>query len=146
MTTLMFLKAIPFLAGAIFFIHRPTEPQANSSPCLPASTGSANMLEDYQFADTTTDAGMIAWRQSIGLPAVPVSQVILVSDTIICRRAVNAFNTNLGTPRHVPAVEVDVVRYGSTRYIIRDPVYTEGSWHFELVVDTAFAKIGVSGR
>lgn len=49
------------------------------------------MLESYQFADTTTDVGMKIWRQSIRLPVIPVSQITIVTDTTVCRRALNAF-------------------------------------------------------
>jgi len=104
------------------------------------------MLEMYQFADTTTDVGMKIWRQSIGLPVVAVSQVVLVSDTTVCRRAVTAYNTRLTVDSLPQSVAVNLVRYGATRYVIGDPSHVVRGWRHELVVDSAFSRIAVAAR
>lgn len=116
------------------------------SPCLPTSSGGAEILDHYQWVDTTTDKGHITWRQSIGLSAIPVSQIVLVSDTTVCRRAVTAYNSILAGDLLPPSSAVNVLKYGSTRYVISDPSHRVGEWISEPVVDTAFAEIATAGR
>src|SRR5437868_4049718 len=86
-------------------------------PCATPTDFSTTMLSDYQFADTSTVASTVAWRQTLGLPVVPVAQITLVSDTTLCRRGVTAFNTILAADSLPPSVAVNLIRYGSTRYI-----------------------------
>jgi hypothetical protein len=104
------------------------------------------MLEMYQFADTTTDVSLTIWRQSLGLPFVPVSQISIVSDTTVCRRGLNAYNAIVTRGSLHAATTANVVRYGSTRYIIGDPSQRIGEWMYEAVVDGSFQKIAVAGR
>jgi hypothetical protein len=118
----------------------------DTSPCFPASDASAGMLARYQFVDTATDKLQTAWRQSLGLPVIAVSQITLVSDSTVCRRGVTAFNSILADDSLAPSVSVNVVRYGSTRYIIGDPAHVVGEWKHEPVVDTAFVEIATAGR
>jgi hypothetical protein len=122
-----------------------TSDHSNPSPCLPPSAASANMLDTYQWADTTTDDGISAWRRSNGLPSISVSQISMVSDTTICRRAVVAFNTIL-KDKHTLTPSVNLIKYGTTRYIIGDPSYTVGEWTYEVVADTSFHKVAIAGR
>jgi hypothetical protein len=105
------------------------------------------MLRVYQYADTTHDGGHIGWRNSLSLPAVPVSQITLVADTTICRRAVNAFNTIFPPTQLPPFTAVNTIRYGTTRYIIGNQSGPRfGEWRYEAVVDTSFSKVSISGR
>ena len=104
------------------------------------------MLESYQFADTTTDVGMTIWRQSIRLPVIPVSQITIVTDTTVCRRALNAYNAIVTRGSLHAATTANVLQYGSTRYIAGDPSQTAGEWTHEAVVDSSFQKIAVAGR
>ena len=120
--------------------------RADTSPCLSPSDFSTRMLAQYQFVDSATDQGQITWRQSLGLPSIPVSQITLVNDTTVCRRAVIAFNSILADDRLPPSASVNVIRYGSTRYIIGDPAHVVGEWRHEPIVDTIFAEIATAGR
>jgi len=120
--------------------------RADTSPCLPPSDASAGMLARYQFVDSATDKLQIAWRQSIGLSSIPVSQIILVNDTTVCRRAVTAYNSILADDRLPASSSVNVIRYGSTRYIIGDPAHIVGEWKHETIVDTSFVEIATAGR
>jgi hypothetical protein len=138
------------LASAVLFTSLAWKGATNRidpSPCVPSNGGGAGMLRVYQYADTTHDGGHIAWRNLLSLPTVPVSQITLVTDTTICRRAVNAFNT-IFAPSHLPPfTAVNTIQYGTTRYIIGNesgPV--SGEWQYEAVVDTAFSKVSISGR
>jgi hypothetical protein len=104
------------------------------------------MLSVYQWTDTTTDAGNIAWRQSLGLPSIAVAQITLVSDTATCRRGVIAYNSILTADKLSASTAVNLIRYGSTRYVISNPNHVVGEWVHEAVVDTAFHRIAVAGR
>jgi len=118
----------------------------DASPCLPSSSGGAGMLARYQWVDTTTATLQIAWRQSLGLPSISVSQLTLVNDTTVCRRAVTAYNSILSDDLLPASPSVNVIRYGSTRYIIGDPAHVIGEWKHETVVDTSFVEIATAGR
>jgi hypothetical protein len=115
------------------------------SPCLPPTSGANSMLGVYQFTDTTKDAANVAWRDRLSLPAVLLDQISIVSDTTVCRRAVEAFNTLLAD-KQASTLSVSVIKYGITRYVIGDPTYTVGEWTYELVTDSAFHKVAIAGR
>ena len=115
-------------------------------PCPAATGGAGGMLESYQFADTTTDVSMKIWRQSLGLPVIPVSEIGMVNDMTVCKRALNAYNAIVARGSLHAATTVNVLRYGSTRYIVSDPSQTVGEWIHEAVVDSSFQKIAVAGR
>ncbi|MFN2604316.1 MAG: hypothetical protein ABR582_16370 [Gemmatimonadaceae bacterium] len=136
------LLSIALLALGTFGSRAPTDPP----PCPASSGGAAGMLESYQFADTTTDLGMKIWRQSIGLPVIPVSQITIVTDTAVCRRALNTYNAIVTRGSLLAARTANVLQYGSTRYIVGDPSQTAGEWMHEAVVDRSFQKIAVAGR
>jgi hypothetical protein len=104
------------------------------------------MLFDYQFVDTTTDQSQITWRQAVGLPTVAVPQITLVTDTSLCRRGVTAFNSILAGDSLPASSAVNLLRYGSTRYVIGDPAHVVGEWAHEAVVDTSFTKVKIAAR
>ena len=104
------------------------------------------MLFDYQFVDTTTDQSQITWRQAVGLPTVAVAQVTLVTDTTLCRRGVTAYNSILAGDSLPASSAVNLLRYGSTRYVIGDPAHVVGEWVHEAVVDTSFTKVKIAAR
>ena len=105
------------------------------------------MLRVYQFTDTTHDANHIAWRNSMSLPSIPVAQVTLVTDTVVCRRAVNAFNTIFAASQLPAFTAVNTIRFGSTRYVLgNESGPTSGEWRYEAIVDTSFVKVSIAGR
>jgi hypothetical protein len=67
------------------------------SPCRPPGITSADMLSDYQYVAQATDPVNMGWRQRLGLFTVPSAQVVIVSDTTTCRRALNAYNNCAAT-------------------------------------------------
>jgi hypothetical protein len=142
----LILKTVAILAALVLGVAATNAGPTDPSPCLPPSAGGSTMLSVYQWTDTTTDAGNIAWRQSLGLTSIAVTQITLVSDTTTCRRGVIAYNSILAADQLPASVAVNLIRYGSTRYIISDPVHVVGEWIHEAVVDTAFHRIAVAGR
>ena len=118
----------------------------NPPPCPSEQGGGAQIRALYQFADTTSDDGLQTWRQSVGLPVVAVSQITLVSDTTVCRRALDAYNVLLRADSLPVSSTVNVISYGTTRYIVGDPLHVSHGWANELIADTAFAKLAIVAR
>jgi hypothetical protein len=106
------------------------------------------MLRVYQWTDTTSDGGHIAWRESLTLPQIPVGQISLVNDQAICYRALLAFNQLFADDKRFHPVEaVSVIRYGSTRFIVGHPRGPYGGeWRYEPVFDSSFRKVAIAGR
>ena len=91
----------------------------------------------------STSRGVTHW----GLPTVPVSQITIVTDTTVCRRAVNAFNTIFARSHLPPFTGVNTIRYGTTRYILgNESGPTSGEWRYEAIVDTSFSKVSLAAR
>ena len=106
------------------------------------------MLRVYQWTDTTTDGGNIAWRESLTLPQIPVDQISLVDEQATCHRALLAFNELFAPDKNFhPVKAVSVIRYGSTRFIVgnlKGPM--GGEWRYEPVFDSSFRKVAIAGR
>lgn len=120
----------------------------NSAPCAPNDENAADILEDHRWSDTTTDTATISWRQRTSLPTVPVGQIVLVSDTAICRRALNKYNNVMADSGDTRlSVEATVVKWGATRYAISDTAHRSGEWTMELFTDSSFTQVlGLSSR
>lgn len=144
------MTVIPKLGLVIALSFLPSlfvpSPQVDSSPCLPASDYRTNMLLHYQFVDTTTNPRTSSRRTLLNLPAVPVAQVIAVDDSLLCRRAVTAYNFITAVDSLPPTTAVNLIKYGSTRYIIGDPSHTAGEYRLEAIVDSSFSEVLTVGR
>jgi hypothetical protein len=119
-----------------------------ASACLPPSADASEMLDTYQWTDTTSDEENIEWREGLALPRIPVGEISLVHDEVICRRALLAFNQLFAHEKTFRAVEaVNVIRYGSTRFIVEHPNGPMGGeWRSEPVFDSSFRKVAIAGR
>ena len=98
------------------------------------------MLSNYRNIAMLTDSAGMAWRQGIGLLGIDSNQVTLVSDTTICRAAVNAYNTAM-LPDTLASSAVDVVKYGTTRYVVADSARVGGEWTTNIVFDALFTQV-----
>jgi len=118
---------------------------ASSSPCRGTGSG-ARMLSTYRWTAILSDSSANDYRASVGLFAVDSSQVLLVSDTTVCRAALKAYNAALSTDS-VQSVAVDVIKYGTTRYIVADSARIGRSeWTPAVVFSTAFQVIAQVGQ
>jgi len=126
----------------------PKQSPPTASACLPPSAGGIGMLRVYQWTDTTTDGGNIAWRESLTLPKIPVDQISLVNEQAICARALLAFNQLFAPDKQFHPVEaVSVIQYGPTRFIVANPKGPHGGeWRYEPVFDSSFRKVAIAGR
>jgi hypothetical protein len=139
-----FLAVLVIAIGSFAMHARNDDPP----PCAALDENATDILEDYRWSDTTTDTATISWRQRVSLPTVPVAQVLLVSDTTICRLAVSFYNAALadsGDTRQSPAATV--IRWGTTRYAVSDTIHNAGEWTMHMVVDTSFSHVfGITSR
>lgn len=111
-----------------------------SSPCRQDTGSSARMLSNYRNIAVINDSSLNAWRQSAGLTAIDSNQVTLVSDTTTCRTALIAYNAAL-QPDTLQSEAVDVIRYGSTRYVVADSARIGGQWTPNVIFDSFFSQV-----
>jgi hypothetical protein len=135
-------KLIPILLMIVAAVGVGSANTDNPPPCSEPDDSAIDILEDYRWTDTTTDTATVSWRQRASLPTVAVSQIVLVADTAVCRRAVNAYNTILANQRNDPRVSLQatVVKWGTTRYAISDSTHNQGEWTLHVVTDSSFTQ------
>jgi hypothetical protein len=98
------------------------------------------MLSNYRYVAVLTDSVNNAWRERTGLASVDSNAVVLVTDTVVCRRALNAYNAAL-LPDTAKSVSANVVTYGSERYIVSDSARISGEWVPNVIFDTLFSRV-----
>jgi hypothetical protein len=111
-------------------------------PCAAIDENSTDILEDYRWSDTTSDTATVSWRQRVSLPVVPVNQILIVTDTAVCRRAVSIYNAALADSGDVrQSVVATVIKWGPTRFAISDTTHNAGEWTLHMVVDSSFSQV-----
>jgi hypothetical protein len=138
---MLMLRLIPLiliLTGVTTLGNHTDAPPA----CAAIDETSTDILEDYRWTDTTTDTATVSWRQRSSLPTVAATQIVLVANTTVCRRAVNAYNSilaaQLGDNRQ--SVSATVIKWGNTRYAVADTLHNAGEWTLHLVTDSSFTQ------
>jgi hypothetical protein len=112
------------------------------SVCVAPDEFTSDLIDGYRWADTTSDTATISWRQRVSLPTVAYTQIVLVSDTTVCRRAVNKYNAVLADSGDTrTSASAAVVKWGPTRYAVSDSARTVGEWIFEVIVDSSFTQV-----
>jgi hypothetical protein len=147
MRRLLPLVVLTFAAssGAFTSAHRPVQraPAArldSTTRCLDSTVIAGQMIAYLADLATTTDSSKLAMRTRASLGAVSATDVVLVSDTALCRRASESlrfakFNADTG-----PLWQVHLIRYGATRYV-GSSLMSVGEWIPWTVFDTTFARI-----
>ncbi|MGH7711224.1 MAG: hypothetical protein ACREOG_08065 [Gemmatimonadaceae bacterium] len=112
------LVIAPLLVAAIPYVG-PAQP---ASPCLPADADATNLIEYVKSIITSTDPGMPALRQSLGLGlgSVTVSQVSLVTSGTDCTKARAAMDALANTPNS--SRRFYLVKAGNKRFFVRGPI------------------------
>lgn len=120
---------------------RPTkEPGANrASPGCAADTLGARLLVlNLQKVATGTAYPYPIMRDSLRIPAVAASEVVLQSDSSLCADAAAVYDSVLvargGQPN--PSRNVIVVRVGAA-YAVQDPEESRGEWRISMMLDSA---------
>lgn len=115
-----------------------------ASPCLPAGTDSAYMVQ--RVRDVIRNTSAVGKTDSVYLPVVPDTAVAIVSDTAVCRAAATAYSAQ--TPpgdTASAATAVYVVRVGTARYVVWDGHQYLGEWAWFRVFDQGFIHKGDFG-
>lgn len=105
--------------------------------CLPPDTLASDLRDELidlmgrsdQLADTILAAE--------GVARVPASQIVIVSDTTLCRRASNAYSAAVqesDEDRKVHAIRAGI------RYLVMDPSHHAGSYKVGVTFDSSFSQ------
>ncbi|HEX6573468.1 MAG TPA: hypothetical protein VF042_00740 [Gemmatimonadaceae bacterium] len=123
-------------ATATIFSARP----AAALSCSVPSNASTGILAKYKWLATTTDPVVVAHRQAKGLFALAATEVTLVTDSVVCRQAVSAYNGALA-PDSITTTQLHVIRFGPTRYVVFDELRKAGEWIISFVFTSSFAQV-----
>jgi len=105
-------------------------------PCVRPSVDMMDYL-DTVVVSTDIDIG-VGQRQTLQLPAGPLSMVSAVTDSATCHRAAIAAGLALKTPDSTAVPSVSVVRVGPTRYVVTDAFHHFGEYDLSYTFDSAF--------
>jgi hypothetical protein len=94
------------------------------SPCLPADSSSADVIDDIADIVTGTSHSDSVSRAQLYLPSVAANQVTLVTTDSICYAAI------LGLDRTDSTTQAYVLRVGSSAYVVRFPPSGGGTVYF----------------
>jgi hypothetical protein len=114
---------------------------SQTSPCLASDMHSEATIDRLRRIATDADSESVQLRASLKLPSVPAASVVLVSDSTLCRRAVEAYDSLAVAP--AAGRRVYVIQYGSL-YAVRDPdpKANVGEWSPIVFFDDAFRYLG----
>jgi hypothetical protein len=115
---------------------------AQTYACAATASNDAKTLKDYATRLTSGDATLETTRTTYSLPLTPAKQVSLVTTKSVCQQAAQAYHRAVRGPT-VPQISrtVVVVKVGSTRYLVLDPVEQAGEYNVTVVFDAGFAPI-----
>lgn len=134
-------------AAAIGFLALTSSPSSGYSQavCRIADTTSVRLLSEIaRYSDAVSPQDLIV-RDSLRLPAVPTSQVTLVTQEAVCKKANAAYQADRsGTGGSGFSGRVYVAKAGDT-YAVLDPSFRYGSslnWTV-VIMDSRYRKLSV---
>jgi hypothetical protein len=92
------------------------------NPCRSADSTSARLIGLVTKYTTTAEGDGVEARDSLGLPAIPADQVVLITKKTTCNAAVQAYAAHVTVNSGTLSGSVYVVQAGST-YVVYDPQY-----------------------
>ena len=95
------------------------------SVCRPADQASADLIEEMGRYSSASGGDAAVMRDSLRLPSVPRSQVVLVTNESTCKKARTTYETSLSTPGFTFSGRLYVVKIG-TVYAVLDPTFNIG--------------------
>lgn len=134
------MRSIPqLLAGAITLSAVLTSPL--HAQCLAADSTSAALIRSVTKMATSTDSTVVLNRQDVGIPAVPASQISLVTTKSVCSKAVQAAAAGFTRSDGVlPSASAYVVKVGTT-YVVADPAQTMGEYAMTVVLTSQYQVV-----
>lgn len=139
------------LATSLTLLGRPAVVSAQLlSPvglCL-NDAGTAELKQYVTTLVTATDPATASRREAIGLFPGSAADVTVETDTTLCRRAAVASRAILAPADTFALLPVDVIRAGTSRYVVRDGSgYNPSSeWLTHIVFDTSFTAVHTFSR
>lgn len=118
--------------------------QATCRPVDQYSTYLANKLTTL-MSDSDPTHGLS--RGALQLPLVATNEISIVADSLICSRALSAYNAALG-PRgtgSTASTKVTVVKVGNDRYVVFDPDQMAGEYIYQVTLDGNYQVLAVTG-
>lgn len=109
--------------AAPLWLHSSEAFAQSTSACRAADSISTKLQADIVEIVTASDSVGMAFRDSLGLPAVPTSDVALVSNSKTCQSAAQAYRSNAIENKASLSDRVYVFSVGRTRFVVLDPAY-----------------------
>jgi hypothetical protein len=107
----------------------------SETDCRPIDAFSTGLREYLVQLDTSSDSSDIDQRVGFQLPSVPISSIVIQTDSISCSRAATAYYARLTSPPANRAVAL--IRMGSV-FIVVDPRVKIGEFTGHAVFDSTF--------
>lgn len=144
---LIFLLSTAAIAGATPSVVRPgTAHTATSGWCTDSTAADGDNLIDLKaLAVSTTPSDTLA-RTDASLPSVSAESIWILSDTTLCRRAAESRRYARNHADTGALLPINVVHWGSSRYLSGDLPNSKSEWNGWLVFDTSFAIVGILPR
>jgi len=128
------------LTKAAAFVVPGVVTKSTENPCYESDSYADEQIRDLRITVAGTDSVTIQWRRNVHLPAVPSTAVALVSDSVICARALTAFNRATRYDDG-PATRLYLFSVGNV-YVGTNPHFRSGEWVQHIVMDSTFAFLG----
>jgi hypothetical protein len=107
------------------------------SPCTDLSEAQG-YRDYYGVVVSLTDSATTNFRARTGLPTLSDSQVRIIADTAVCRRASRAYDATLEVP--YPQQPVVVLELGNRRIVVKD-IGFRGGVMLNLLFDETFTTL-----
>lgn len=129
-------RLLPFVAIALMSAASPSASAQN--PCGRSSSLADREASSFGRIASGTDTASARLRSAFRLDQIyTASAVYLVPDTLVCRRAANAYAAALSFTDS-PSLPVWVIRLGSTRYVVFNLAHSNTNGSVQVVFDSAF--------
>jgi hypothetical protein len=112
-----------------------------TSSCLPQDDNTTALVDFAKNLITANSAYYAQLRNEYGLAGLTASDITVVTDTRICKKAVDALNLEKQTPN--PGLRVYVVRAGNKRYFVWDLGQDAGEMSPKWLFDSSFKVVVV---
>lgn len=119
-----------------------TRTSAAQTYACDATSKDAGALKSYVTRLTSGDLAQDSTRITYKLPQTTAKQVTLVTTKSVCQQAAQAYHRAVRgpTPPQISRTVV-VVKVGTTRYVVLDPVEREGEYEVTVIFDATFVPL-----
>ncbi|HUQ46023.1 MAG TPA: hypothetical protein VM033_05195 [Gemmatimonadaceae bacterium] len=115
-------------------------PSRSVNPCLIGHGSTVGHLHYLRISSIGTTRNDSLWRANTRVPVVTdTAAIVVVSDSLLCRGALNAYNAIVNTDS--AATEIELLR-ADTVYVASHPAIASGEWIGRYVLDRSFNYLG----